>query len=291
MLSVEESRMLDRLVLAGRTASAAPAPGLRQARSRGFGLEFQDYRHYQPGDDPRSIDWTVAARLQQLVIRVSRAEGHLRLHLLVDVSGSMSVGAPSKLACATKPAAALCYLAVARRDPVGVATFSDTILTHVPPAAGRRQVFRVFDVLGTATAGGRSHLNGSLTDYSGLVRDGGLAVVISDFFAPEGAIEGLQYLRYKGLTPAVVQLVAPEELRPDISDEVDLVDIEAPEGGSLTVDAAAVDGYRQRLERTSSELGDFCRANGAPWLRLDASAGFEAILRSCLNGGLLLGYA
>lgn len=292
MLSADEARTLDRLVLAGCAASpAAGASGLRHARSRGFGIEFQDYRRYQPGDDPRSIDWTVEARLRQLVVRVCRADGHLRLHLLVDISGSMVLGTPSKLACAAKIAAALGYLAVERRDTVGIATFNDAIRSHLPPAAGRRQVFRIFDVLRTAEAGGQSRISGALMDYGGVARGGGLAVVLSDFFQPDGVLDGLRYLLYCGLTPAVVQVVAAEELQPDIEGDVDLVDIEDPAAGALTVDAAAVAAYQQGLARTQADLVEFCGRHGMPCVRIQSSSGFDELLQACLRAGLLVGYA
>ena len=92
MLAPDEARLLDCLALgSGGAAALASAAGVRRARTRGAGLEFHEYRHYQAGDDPRLIDWTVEARLDQLVVRVPRAEGDLRLHVLVDTSGSMSV--------------------------------------------------------------------------------------------------------------------------------------------------------------------------------------------------------
>ena len=104
MLAPAEALMLDRLTFGG-AASALPATtGVRRARASGTGVEFHEYRRYQPGDDPRSIDWTVEARLRQLVVRVSRADGHLRLHVLIDTSASMSVGNPTNaLMTATSP--------------------------------------------------------------------------------------------------------------------------------------------------------------------------------------------
>src|SRR5437870_9476688 len=219
MLSADEARHLDRLALSSSAPALSAASGFRRARVRGAGLEFQDYRHYQPGDELRSIDWTVDARLRQLVVRVFSAEGRLQLHLLVDVSRSMSAGTPDKLACAKKLAAALCYMAVARRDAAGAATFDDTVRSYVAPAAGRAQLFKVFDTLRSAAHGGRSALNKALFDYGAAARGPGLAVVISDFFEPAGAFDGLQFLMYRGLTPAIVQIVAPEELDPNLDDE------------------------------------------------------------------------
>lgn len=291
MLSPDEARMLQHLVLLGGSGPARAGAGVRRARSRGIGAEFQDYRHYQPGDDPRSIDWTVEARLRQLVVRVCHAEGHLRLHLLVDVSGSMAVGTPSKLACATKLAAALAYLAVEHRDSVGVATFDDGIRTHLAPSTGRHQVFRVFDVLGRAAAAGRSRIDRALVEFGDLARDGGLAVVLSDFFQPEGTLEGLRYLRYSGLAIAVLHIVAAEELRPSIAEEVDLVDIEDPSSPAVVVDASAVAEYQQRVSQASADLAAFCAQHGVPCAQVESSTNVAGLVQTCVHAGLVGGHA
>lgn len=287
MLSADEARHLDRLTLAASAPAASTGSGLRHARVRGGGLEFRDYRHYQPGDDLRSIDWTVDARLRQLVVRVFSAEGRLQLHLLVDVSRSMTAGVPDKLRCAKKLAAALCYVAVARRDAAGVATFDDTVRSYVAPAAGRSQIFRVFDTLGSASPGGRSALNKALFDYGAAARGPGLAVVISDFFEASGALDGLRYLLYRGLTPAIVQVVADEELQPDFADEAELVDLEEPGGDPLVVDASAIAGYREHLAESSAALERFCRVQGLVHAQLVSSVSFPSLVSTCRQAGLL----
>ena len=116
-------------------------------------------RPYQAGDDPRAIDWTVHARLRELVVRVSRVDAHLRVHLLLDTSGSMSAGTPDKLSCARRVTAALGYIALRRRDAVGIATFDDTVRRYVAPASGKPQLFRIFEAL-ESTQRGVFELNG-----------------------------------------------------------------------------------------------------------------------------------
>jgi len=291
MLSAEEARTLQRLVLLGGGTASGAGSGSRHARSRGLGSEFHDYRRYQPGDDPRTIDWTVEARLRQLVVRVCQAEGHLRVHLLVDVSGSMAVGTPSKLACASKVAAALCYLAIERRDSVGIATFDDAIRTHLRPATGRHQVFRVFDVLRHAAPAGRSRIDRALTDFTRRAREGGMAIVLSDFFQRDGVLDGLRYLRSSGLALAVLQIVAPEELRPSIVGEVELADIEDPATPAVTVDRAAVSAYQQRVSQTSAALAAFCAERGMPWAQVQSSTSFEGLVEACVKARILGGHA
>ena len=287
MLSGEEARHLERLALGTSSASpAVTAAGLRHARARGQGLEFQDFRHYQPGDDPRTIDWTVDARLRQLVVRVYRAEGHVRLHVLIDTSASMTLGVPTKLACAAKIAAAFAYVAIERRDAVGVSTFDETVRESLAPTAGRPQLFKVLEILRRAEGQGRSDLRGALMDYGRAVRGPGLVLVCSDFFQSDAHLDGLRFLLHRGLTPAVVQVVAADEVDPDIAAEIELADIEDPAAPVVVVDRAAVDEYRRRLGRVSADLEAFCRERGLPWMRVVSNTPFSGIVTGCVDAGL-----
>jgi uncharacterized protein (DUF58 family) len=269
----------------------ASTAALRRARVRGAGLEFQEYRHYEPGDDPRSIDWTVEARLRQLVVRVSRADGHVRLHVLVDASASMSLGAPDKWSCARALAGALCYIAQERRDIAGLAVFDAGVRRYVPPAAGRAQLFRAFSLLDATAPAGASDINRSLLQYGAAARGPGLAVVVSDFFGETMPFDGLQYLQHRGLAPAVVQIVAREELEPDFDDDdVELVDVEDSQSPRLVVDARAVSRYQARLEAHRARLDAYCREHGIPFLRLVSDASFPARMAALQSAGLVSAY-
>ena len=228
MLSAQETRQLDRLTIHGASnASPAASTNLRRAAAAGHGLDFHDFRHYQPGDDPRRIDWTIAARHRQLVVRQFKAEGRLRLHLLIDISRSMSVGTPAKIDCARKLAAAFAYAAIDHGDTAGLSTFDAQLISHVPSAGGRPQLRRVLETLATARSGEVSQIDRALVSFGNVVRGPGLAVILSDFFQPDLTLDGVQYLLYRGLTPAIVQIVSTDELAPSIGDDeiVELSDI------------------------------------------------------------------
>ena len=287
MLSTDETRQLDRLVLAPAGTPMPNAAGSRSARARGFGTEFRDFRRYQAGDDPRAIEWSVYARLGQLVLRSYRADAALRLHLLVDSSASMAAGQPDKLACARRVATLLAYVAAHERDALGLATFSDRLLTSMAPAGGRPQLIRVMAALDAITPAGSSSLTRALVDYANVTHGPGLVVILSDFFDPAGAWEGLHCLLHRGLAPAVIQVLAPEELEPAIDDEQELVDAERPEAPPVTVTPAAVREYLQRLNALTAELGEFCVTRGLPWLALRSSATFGDIVEGCRHAGLL----
>ena len=288
MLTPQEVRVLDRLALDGFGAAASPhASGSRPVRARGFGLEFHDFRRYQPGDDPRYIDWTIQARLRQLVVKEFRAEGHLRVHLILDTSRSMAAGAPDKLSCARKVAALLAYVAARRGDALGVTTFDTTIHNVLLPAAGRVQWRRVLNTLQSVEAAGTSSTNRALIDYGSLTSGPGLGIVISDFFDEQGVFEGLQYLAHRRLVPALVQVVAPEEVDPDLDDDIELMDVERPGGRRMVADRRAVERYKERLARHTNELAEFCAAHDMAWTRLTSSMSFAELLRACIDAGLL----
>lgn len=294
MLSADELRQLDQLTFGNTSASpATDLAGARVARVRGFSTEFQDFRPYQPGDDPRSVEWTIYGRLGQLVTRTYRTSAQLRVHLLVDVSASMSIGTPDKLSCATRMAALLSYAAIRARDTVGLATFTDAIAERLTPAGGRSQLFRIFAALSGLTASGRSAIGGALTGYAEVERGPGLVVVISDFFDPGGVLDGLRALQHRGLTPAVAQIVSTGELDPVVRGDVELVDIEqvdveTPDAVPLRVDAASVAEYHGALSGHHAVLRDFCQAHGLPLLQVSSSSPFPAMLQACSRAGLFV---
>ncbi len=285
LLTADDTRRLDRLTLA--SGRATPAPGARQSRARGFGLEFEDYRSYQAGDDPRTIDWTVEARLRQLVVRVFRAEGHIRLHLLMDVSRSMTIGTPAKLTAAARVASALAYVGVERRDAVGLATFDDRIRMRVAPATGKAHLMRVLGLAEGARAVGRSNPDRALASYAAAERGPGLAVILSDMLVPALPLEGLRVLACRGLTPVIVHVLADEDLDPRIDDPVDVADAEDQAAAPRHADAVAARGYITAVGIHIAALAEACASNGWPYLRVTTSMAFPQVLTASVNAGVL----
>ena len=285
MLSAAEASQLDRFALAAHGA-AASAAGRRPVNARGYSVEFHDFRHYQPGDDPRAIDWSIDARLRQLVVRLYRAEGHVPLHLLVDTSASMAIGTPAKLTAATRVAAALAYVAAKQKDPMALATFASAVDVRAPLASGRPQLLRVLDALAVLQPRGRSSFDRALTDYATVARGPGLAVVLSDFLAPGATLDGLRLLAHRGLSLVVVHVLSDDELQPDLDADVELVDAEGVTP-SRVVGPADVEAYLARLQRSTLELRTFCAQHRAGYVLVRASSGFEQLVAGCVTGGII----
>ena len=118
---------------------------------KGRGMEFEEVREYEPGDDVRAIDWNVTARLGKPFIKKFVEERELTVLLLVDISASGDFGTRGrrKSELGAELAALLAFSAIRNNDQVGLLLFSDTDELYVPPRKGRKHVLRlVRDLLG-----------------------------------------------------------------------------------------------------------------------------------------------
>lgn len=281
MLSPQDTARLDRLTL-GSAAShaAASTAGLRHARARGYGLEVSDHRPYRAGDDPRQIDWNAEARLRQLSVRVHEAEGQAHVHVALDTSRSMF----TKLDSAARIAAALTYIAIARRDLAGLSLFSQTLHTHLPATRGRAHLRQALNQLSGARAADRSQLTPVFTELAHRLHPPAFVVVISDFYSPGFGLDGLDALRARGLDPAVVQVVSDDEAEPRIPDGSPLTDVEGP--GAARANIAA---YRRRFSQMTTDIASHCRAHGMPYVQLRSSTSFDDTLDALIHAAVIAG--
>ena len=151
---------------------------------KGQGMNFDEVREYQPGDEVRSIDWNVTARMNHPFIKKFVEERELTLMLVVDVSGSGVFGsqAQSKRELATEIASVLAFSAIRNNDKVGLILFSDQVEKFIPPRKGRRHVLRVIrEVLFFQPQRQGTDLNGALEFLMRVTPHKAIAVVISDF--------------------------------------------------------------------------------------------------------------
>jgi hypothetical protein len=126
-------------------------------------------------------------------------------------------------------------------------------------------------------------------DYGSVERGPGLVVILSDFFDSAGVIQGLRYLLHRGLTPAVAQILSPEELDPPMPTESELVDIEAPDAAPVLLDADTLAAYQTQLTAHRASLGEFCATHRLPWIPLTSSDSFGGLLQACHRAGVLAG--
>ncbi|MCO4768534.1 MAG: DUF58 domain-containing protein [Deltaproteobacteria bacterium] len=153
---------------------------------KGRGMEFEEVREYVPGDDVRTIDWNVTARMQRPFVKEFREERELVVMILVDISASGDFGTKgsTKNEVAARLAATLAFAAVRNNDKVGLLLFSDRIERFVPPKKGRGHVWRVIkEVLDCERRGTGTDLAEALSFLSKVVRRKAVVFLVSDFLA------------------------------------------------------------------------------------------------------------
>lgn len=208
------SRLKD-LRLTSRRAAGLQGIGLHHSRSRGAGLEFAQYRAYEPGDELRQIDWKLYARSDRFFVREAERESPLALWLLVDASASMSqedAARPgwSRLAAAKGLVACIAELALRQGDRFGMITLRDDGVRLSAPATGVRQRDRLLLELHGLSARGGWPTATQLHPLWERIGAGDLVVLLSDTF-DEGAADVLTRLAAARREVLTVRILTAEE--------------------------------------------------------------------------------
>ena len=203
------------LGIGSRRAAGGRGFGLHKSRSRGAGMEFAQYRGYEPGDELRRIDWKLYARSDRFFVREAERESPLTIWVLLDTSASMAQADEqrsgwSRLDAAKALAASVFEVALAQGDPFGLALVGNGTLSLVPAAAGMRQRDRLLMALGGADAEGGLPEPERLAPLWQRIGPEDVVVLLGDFFdeAPVALAERLAAARREVLA---IQLLTVAE--------------------------------------------------------------------------------
>ncbi len=155
---------------------------------KGQGMDFEEVREYAPGDDVRSIDWNVTAKMDRPFVKKYREERELTILLLVDLSASGSFGSvdQSKRELAAEMASVLAFSATRNHDKVGLILFTDKIEKFIFPQKGRQHVLRVIrDILFFLPENRGTDIPLALTYLNRLIKRRAIVFLLSDFLTEE----------------------------------------------------------------------------------------------------------
>jgi uncharacterized protein (DUF58 family) len=278
---------LEYLSLVSRRIYRGDTRGAHASPRRGSSLDFADYRAYQPGDDFRTIDWSIFGRLDRLFVRLYAEDDDLTVHVLLDASQSMAYGSPRKIDYARRIAAALGYVGLGSLDRVGVTTFAAGLGGALAPRRGRAQLFHLLDYLSSVATGGETDVSRSLEDYALRSRAPGLAIVVSDLLDPslQGYRRGLRALLYRRFEVVLVHVLDPEEISPREEGALRLTDMESGQTLAVAVDRPLLAAYRGRMAAYFSEVEEFCLTHGVEYLRTSTVVPFEEVVLKYLRQG------
>lgn len=239
---------------------------------KGQGMEFDEVREYQPGDDIRSIDWNVTARMGAPYIKRFMEERELVVMFLLDVSASGRFGSAekTKIDTAAEICAVLAFSAIQNHDKVGAIVFSDDVEKYIVPDKGRRHVLRVVrDVLFHEPRGHRTDVAKALDYLLRVSKRRAIVFVVSDFLSPDFSRPLAMAARKHDVV--AVWLTDPREEHIENAGLVRVWDQEAQIERMIdTGSKRARDRFAAAVERRRADMMSLMRRNGVDCVRVEA---------------------
>ena len=221
--------------------------GAYHSAFKGRGMEFEDVREYQPGDEIRSIDWNVTARMNYPFIKNFREERELTVILIVDVSASSQFGVTGrqKNEIIAEIGAVLAFSAIKNNDKVGLLLFSDVVEKYLPPQKGTKHVLRVIrELLAFEPAHRKTDVSSAIKFLANIQKRRGVCFLISDFLMPLSSVDLACFAKRHELISLC--LTDPREWNIPNMGLITLKDLET--GKNMLVDTT-VSEVRERLSK------------------------------------------
>jgi uncharacterized protein (DUF58 family) len=166
---------------------------------------------------------------------------------------------------------------------VVIEAFNNRLTQTMPAARGRRSLWRLFDFLGKVEPAGPSDLAASLRSFSIKCSGKGIVVVLSDFMDKNGYEEALRYLVARQLDIYVIQILSQEEIDPEITGDLKLVDIEDADEAEITVSGPLLRRYKENLAAYRAALHAFCTRRGVSCLFTSNQVPFDRLVLTYLR--------
>ncbi|MBA3816142.1 MAG: DUF58 domain-containing protein [Parachlamydiaceae bacterium] len=218
---------------------------------KGKGMEFEDVREYQPGDDIRTIDWNVTARMQKPFIKRFQEERELTLTLVVDISASNRYGTKSclKNELIAEVAGVLAFSAIKNNDKVSLLLFSDKVEKYLPPKKGTRHVLRVIrELLAFKPQQQGTNISEALKYLGKVQQRASICFLISDFICPDFSREMAVVAQRHDLIS--IAIIDPSEKELPKMNLVNFVDLET--GQTCLIDTSDV-STQEKLKKSREQ--------------------------------------
>jgi uncharacterized protein (DUF58 family) len=278
LLSNETLARVERMRLRPNRRLTNRTRGEHAVGTGGASIDFSDYRDYVAGDDIRYVDWNIFARLQRPYLKLYAHEEELHVVVLLDASSSMIPEA--KFDRVRQLAAAFSTMALLGTERLSVFAGSNSggrpaMLTG---CSGRPSVRTVFEFLEGLEPGGNSTIDESIAVALRLHRGRGIAIVLSDFLTTGDISRSFNLLNSAGLEIFAVQVLGPNEIAPDVTGDVRLVDSET--GRTLDVSSARelLDIYHEHRSTQQAHLASQCRRRNGRFESVSSDETLEGVL-------------
>ncbi len=225
--------------------------GAYKSAFKGQGIEFEEDREYQEGDDIRHIDWNVTQRMNHPYVKVFREERDLTVMLIVDVSSSSRFGSidRTKSEIIAEIGAVIAFSAIKNLDRIGLLLFTDRVELYIPPRKGTRHVLRIIrELLAFEPEGQGTNINAALEFVGNILTRPGVCFLISDFISPD-------YSHAVTLTAQKHDLVTIGISDPHEMDfpGLGLIEMRDLESGEVRLIDTSDERVRKKLQQSSQE--------------------------------------
>jgi uncharacterized protein (DUF58 family) len=285
IVAPSELSALRDLELLARTTVEGLRQGLHRSPFHGFSAEFSQYRHYQPGDDLKYVDWKAFARTNRLYSRQFRETTNLGALFVLDISQSMAFPENhAKFQLARAAAAVLATLVIDQGDAAGLLAVGGAGATHfVPPRSGRHHLHVYLAALARLQPTGHEPVATALRRVGSLLRRKGLVVIASDLYDDEVTFSEIRRLARMGHDVVTVHVLAREEMALARGGATEFVDLET--GATLIASPDAIDAeYQEALQAFVTRTRQAFQREGLDYVRLLTGDSLEAALRRFLVG-------
>lgn len=232
--------------------------GLNPSRRVGVGMEFSQYRGYEPGDDTRLLDWKMLARSGRYYIKQSEIDTHVTVKFIIDASKSMlhSEGALSKLEYAKVLTASLAYLAQNQGDAIGLYALNDTKMTRIHPSVAKQQYNRFLHELLHIEGQGQWPKNKDTPDQLGIRGRKELLFFVTDLYEYDSELtQMIGSMKTPRNELVVLQIMGGNEIAFDYEGYVSFEDLET--GTRVKVDTKeAKNEYLQLLDKQMTAVNE-----------------------------------
>jgi uncharacterized protein (DUF58 family) len=247
MLTPEVMKQIRRIELRTRRLVDATFAGSYHAVFKGRGITFDSVRAYEPGDDVRTIDWNVTARVGEPFVKQFVEERELTVMLALDASASILFGSVKRMKrdLAAELGAVLALSAISNNDKVGLLVFSDQIELFIPPRKGRNHALRLIrDLMAAAPVGRGTDMVLALKTINRILQRRAIVFLISDFLLPsEDYLRELNIVSRHHDVIAVTLCDRLEQMWP----EVGLVRLEDAETSAISWVDTGSETWRRRF--------------------------------------------
>jgi uncharacterized protein (DUF58 family) len=260
--------------------------GMHRSPFQGFSAEFDQYRGYSPGDDPRFFDWRIYGRTGHAVVKRFRDETNATLYLVLDTSASMgySGGGPfSKLEIAGLLASALATLGYRQRDALSLLSGSEGLDNELPPGAGGSHFQELLRRIAILKPTGQTDLKSLLTLVAQRIKSASMTLIFTDLWQEgEALMQGLRQIRSKNQAVSLIHLTTQAEQNLLATGDIVYRDLETRATLKLMPEAFR-EQYQRDVKQHHQGIRAACQNLGIRFHTLDLASPLDIALRAIIR--------